>query len=634
MSDYDKIYGKDPLTDIRKTMNELKQQGMELLHQQRFPEVLAIAEKACEQDPNDPEAWLMRAVACSQSGQLNEAVQFCRRALDLVPSHTGAYLTLAGILQMQGKLDEAIIAYQDLLIQKPEIVEAMNNLGSLLRTVGRLDEAQDQLSRALLLRPGGPIILNNLGLVEKDRGNLPGAVDFYRQSLNQNPGYAEAHYNLANILQLQGNIQDAEAHYRKAIECKTDFALAYHGLGQLLGSQGRMDEALTALEHAQGLQPDFKDISASIAEIHEKQGDHDKAWQVLEPLLKEPAFSPGTALCFAKLAPRLERQHEAIDILKQQLLNPALPFTVTRDVHFAIGDLYDSTGEFEQAFEHYRQGNTDNAGEADFQANLGQIQLVREIFHKDSPSYSIRSSNTTEQPVFIVGLPRSGTTLVEQIVASHPQITGAGEVTYLGDILNSFPERFGPGKTYPSCMDELGEAKLDELAQEYLQKLSTHAPDATRITDKMPHNFLHLGFIDRLFPNARVIHCVRDPMDTCLSIYFHNFSTNHPYASSLENLGTYYKAYKDLMEHWKTSLRIPILEVGYEDLTSNLETVSRNLTDFCGVEWDENCLNFHQSGRIVTTPSYEQVRQPIYTKSVGRWKNYEKFLQPLKLALE
>ena len=188
--------------------------------------------------------------------------------------------------------------------------------------------------------------------------------------------------------------------------------------------------------------------------------------------------------------------------------------------------------------------------------------------------------------------------------------------------------------TYPACVDELGVSALDELAQEYLDRLSAHAPEgAARITDKMPHNFLHLGLIDSLFPNARMIHCVRNPLDTCLSVYFHNFSGNHPYTNDLRSLGEYYKAYTGLMAHWKNTLKIPLLDVAYEDLIENQESVSRNIIGFCGVDWDERCLRFNESERIVNTPSYDQVRQPIYTKSIGRWKNYEAFLRPLKSAL-
>jgi len=626
MPDYSKIYGEKPLTN--------KERAMDLLQQQNFAQALPFAASACEEDAGDVEAWLIHSVACSQTGRLAEAEQHCRQALSIAPEHTGAQFALAGILQGQGKLDETASLYQALLAQHPDAIEILNNLGSVLRSLGRLGEAQEHLNRAHTLRPNGPIILNNLGLVEKDRGNLAGAVEFYQQALSNKPDYGEACYNLANIQQLQGLVSEAESNYRKAIEYQSDLVMAYHALGQLLGSRGEMDEALTILERARETQPDFTDIAAAIAEIHEKKGDYRKASEILEPLLGNETVSPGTALCFARLAPRQNRQQEAIERLEQQLTNPALPPMVKKELHFALGDLQDSLGEFERAFGHYQQGNTAETGPDAIDNSLAQIQVIGQVFNTQSPSHDVRSDNTSEQPVFIVGMPRSGTTLVEQILASHPQITGAGELPYLGDLLNSFPGRFGPTKSYPTCIDELSAPELGTLARVYLEGLSSHGLHSARITDKMPHNFLHLGFIDRILPHARVIHCVRDPLDTCLSIYFHNFSTNHPYADSLEQLGVYYKAYRGLMEHWKKVLRIPVLDVAYEDLVADQETVSRKMIDFCGLDWDAQCLRFHESERVVTTPSYSQVRQPLYTRSVNRWKNYENFLLPLKTALE
>ena len=611
-----------------------KQKAIELLQQQNFAEALPHAERACEENPADAEAWLARGVACSQTGQMEEAEQHCRQALALAPGHTGTQFALVGILQHLGKLDEVVSIYQSLLVQSPDSVEILNNLGSALRAMGRLDEAGSYLGRARALRPNGPIILNNLGLIEKDRGNLAGAVEFYQQALNSKPDYGEAYYNLANIQQLQGLIDEAEANYRRAIDYQPDLVMAYHALGQLRGSRGDMDGALEILERARELQPGFADAAAAIAEIHEKKGDYAKAFEILTPLLETAPPPPGAALCFARLAPRDGRQQEAIDLLEQQLENPALPPGVKRDIQFALGDLKDSLGTFKEAFDHYRRANDVNMPRAAVEASMAQINVIKDVFSTESPSYDVRSDNTSEQAVFIVGMPRSGTTLVEQILASHPAVTGAGELDDMGRLLNSFPGRFGPTKSYPTCIDELSAPELGTLANVYLEGLSAHGPGSARITDKMPHNFLHLGFIDRILPGARVIHCVRDPLDTCLSIYFHNFTTNHPYASSLEDLGTYYKAYRELMDHWKNVLRIPVLEVAYEDLVANQEPVSRNMVEFCGLDWDERCLDFHTSERVVTTPSHNQVRQPLYDRSVGRWKNYEEFLAPLRAALE
>ena len=228
-------------------------------------------------------------------------------------------------------------------------------------------------------------------------------------------------------------------------------------------------------------------------------------------------------------------------------------------------------------------------------------------------------------------MPRSGTTLTEQILASHPLVHGAGELLRMDEIRISLHGL--TGENWPQCVNRLNRKTLDKLAQEHLDWLGRLASGKARVTDKMPHNFVLLGLIDLLFPEARVIHCQRDPMDNCLSMYFQGFNANHVYANNLEHLGAYYRQYERVMAHWRTVLRIPMMDMRYETMVAEPEQSARKLIEFCGLEWDDRCLRFYESGRAVSTPSYDQVRQPIYKKSVARWKRYEKYLEPLKRSL-
>ena len=237
------------------------------------------------------------------------------------------------------------------------------------------------------------------------------------------------------------------------------------------------------------------------------------------------------------------------------------------------------------------------------------------------------------RPVFIVGMPRSGTSLTEQILASHPEVFGAGELNDINESIAKLPAMIRNNNTYPGCIKDLNQEIADKLAQEYLTRLDSFSTEKKRITDKMPHNFVNLGLISLLFPEARIIHCLRDPRDTCLSLYFQDFGWIHPYATRLENLGNYYVQYKRLMKHWTSVLDTPILTIQYEDIISDQEHISRELVNFCGLDWHDDCLQFYASTRTVATASYDQVRQPIYKKSIGRWKNYEKHLDPLTMAL-
>jgi hypothetical protein len=212
-------------------------------------------------------------------------------------------------------------------------------------------------------------------------------------------------------------------------------------------------------------------------------------------------------------------------------------------------------------------------------------------------------------------------------------VYGAGELDDIYRIAQSLPREIQSTLPYPKCVDNLSKKNIDPIALRHLERLGKFSKNVARVTDKMPHNFLGLGLIELLFPQARVIHCMRDPLDTCLSIYFQQFNKHHPYANSLEHLGRYYNQYLRMMEHWKKTLRIPVMDVKYEEMVDDPEATSRALIDFCELEWDDRCLRFHESKRVVTTPSYDQVRRPIYKKSVARWKKYEKHLGPLKAAL-
>jgi hypothetical protein len=230
-------------------------------------------------------------------------------------------------------------------------------------------------------------------------------------------------------------------------------------------------------------------------------------------------------------------------------------------------------------------------------------------------------------------MPRSGTSLVEQILASHPQVFGAGELRNVGNLVSKMTPMLDAQQGFPRCTHKLTQHIANTLAQEYLGALDALSPDAVRVTDKMPHNFMYLGIINLLFPGARVIHCTRHPLDTCLSIYFQYFNASHAYAYDLEQIGTHYREYERLMAHWRQVLDIPMLEVSYEELVTSPEEMIPKLVEFCGLEWDPACLRFYEKKRFVNTASYDQVRQPLHPKSIGRWKHYEQSLGALKSVL-
>ncbi|HHH42543.1 MAG TPA: sulfotransferase family protein, partial [Gammaproteobacteria bacterium] len=341
---------------------------------------------------------------------------------------------------------------------------------------------------------------------------------------------------------------------------------------------------------------------------------------------------------YSALAKHGEDIYQAIELL-ERCLQRYRPAEAAHHIAllFELGSLYDRVGDYDTAFDTYRKANEARHQVLDmhFDADTHSAYVNAIISNCSRPLLSRHAhcGNSSTVPVFIVGVPRSGTTLVEQILSNHPQVHGAGELTAIKEIVDALPGISATTQPYPGCLDSITDQGLASAGSEYVAGLTALNGSVRRITDKMPANFMHLGLIQMLLPRARVIHCRRDPLDTCLSYYFHDFSSPHSYSYRLEDLAVYYQNYLRLMAHWRTVLDIQLLEVQYEDLVSNQESTSRELVEFCGLDWDDACLSFHENRRAVATTSYDQVRKPMYTSSVGRWKNYRAQLQPLISAL-
>lgn len=583
-------------------------------------------------------------------------------------------LNLAIQHHQAGRLSEAERAYRRILEASPDNVDALHMLGMLAYQSGNNDSAIALINKALHHSPASAEIHNNLGKVHESRGKPDEAIAASRRAIAINPDYDLAHYNLGNALNAQGKYEEAAASYQHALRIRPDYAEAYHGQATALDALGRQDEAVTCCQEALRIKPEFVDAHITLAaalislqrpeealkhcqraveikpddidaialltDITDQTGDIERAYQHLRPLLETinndiGADHVNVALAFSSISKHLGRQQEAISLMEQMLeRNPSLSVTSRRKLHFNLGKLYDATGEYDKAFAHFQQGNASKPVTSNSARHAAEVDSLIAVYSTDFMTRMPRASIRSDRPVFIVGMARSGTSLVEQILSSHPAVFGAGELPDIIQLPLSLHIILGTEQRYPQCSPLLTQDKLDTLAQHYLERLESLSSDATRVTDKMPGNFTHLGLIELLLPDARVIHCMRDPLDTCLSCYFQIFSRSHPYSYDLANLGAFYNGYRKIMQHWRQVLTIPMMEVQYEELVTNQEPVSRKLIEFCGLEWDERCLEFHKTKRFVGTASFDQVRQPIYKKSVGRWKNYERHIGLLKKVLE
>lgn len=617
--------------------------------QKRFDDAETSYREALRLNPGFAGAWHNLGVVLSKQGRDAEAEAAYRETLRLHPTNANAHNSLGHLLHKLGRLAEAEAAYREALRLMPNYDEARNNLGSVLLDLDHLDEAVECFERVLANRPDA-ISHCNLGNVRMRQKRLAEAVEHYRQAIALNPERAEFYNNLGHALRQQEEFAEAEPALREAIRLDPDFAEAYANLGLVLTAKGRalglekeggtlaFKEGLASFRRALALRPSYEVAVVGEANILGRQGEFEQAYARLAPFLEAGELSVGVALAFASLCRPLKRCDEAIALL-QRLIDEEGPHLEVDDritLNFTLGRLLDAAGKYDRAFDQYRQGN-DLARAIfpfDIQGHVQRTQAIMASFNKEFMARAPRAAQLSERPVFIVGMYRSGTTLVEQILASHPAVFGAGELDEMRSIaLEDLEAR--ASYPYPHCIETLTPDLCTALAQRYLDYIDGLAtPQIQRVTDKMPSNYLHVGLITLLFPKARIIHCVRDPMDTCLSNYFQNFGDRNPFTHDLAELGKYYSEYQRLMEHWRTVLDIPWLEVRYEDLVADQEGISRRLVEYCGLQWDEQCLRFYESQRLVSTASYDQVRQPLYNRSVGRWRHYEKHLGPLRQALE
>jgi hypothetical protein len=395
---------------------------------------------------------------------------------------------------------------------------------------------------------------------------------------------------------------------------------------------GRYDQAIEAFQRALALDPENPLATGGLSAALERSGQHERARDILRPLLDRGNRHPQLVGAFAAVARHTGEEMRAVELIEEAISGTSST-SARIDLHFAAGDLLDRMKHYDQAFRHYEQANAQCGYVYDPVIAERELERLISFFSAQAQARRPRASNRSELPVFIVGMPRSGTTLVEQILASHGEVRAGGELEVMPGIVSDLPKLTGDPAAYPECLGALTRRNIEQPARRYIAALAEIGMGASRVTDKLPHNFLSLGLIDLLLPSARVIHCVRDPVDTCLSNYFKRMSANHPYTANLEHLGHYYRVYQRLMAHWRSVLRIRMHEVRYEELVSDPETEIRRLLDFCGLPWDERCLSFHENRRSVATPSYDQVRRPMYNQSVQRWRHYEAHLGPLLKAL-
>lgn len=480
--------------------------------------------------------------------------------------------------------------------------------------------------------------LCNTGLALMARNRLTEAEQVLRRAMDAKPDHPLPHYGLGLVLKAQGRSAEAEASLQRAVQLKPDFAGGYYCLGFLWMEQGRTAEALSGFLRAIEIEPAYADARIKLGECHAELGSFADADACYRQVLQADPGNIDARFDLALLGKSRSADEDlaALLDLKQAVRDGRKKPAAGDEIKlgFALGRSYDQSGDAEQAFAHYLEGCSLKRATLgyDAQQTTARFADIMRLFDRDTIARLGGGGNPAALPIFILGMPRSGTTLVEQIIASHPEVRGAGELPDLMQVATG--KENGDASMFPGGLQALGPEMLAGMGDRYVASLQRRAPGAHRITDKMPANFLAVGLIHLMLPKAKIIHVMRDPMDTCLSCFTQLFGSGQEYSYDLAELGRYYVDYVRLMQHWRSVLpEGAFLDVRYEDIVSDQEAQSRRLIEYCGLEWDDACLDFQNSKRGVKTASMVQVRQPIYQSSVQRWRKYEKSLGPLLDAL-
>ncbi|MDP6872720.1 MAG: tetratricopeptide repeat protein [Alphaproteobacteria bacterium] len=585
-------------------------------------------------EPNNPQVLNLAGVAAFQLGQRKRAVDSLSKAIALAPDYGDAHYNYGNVLTQLGRLEDAAARFREAVRLEPGHGDAHFNLGTVLLDLGRPEDALESYRKLLALGADVPELHNSIGLVlselarwdeaaesfenairgrtdfvqahcalalaRMEQGRMEDAKTSFRAAITIDPAYARAHYNLGNLQRTAGQLEEAAACYERAIKADPAYVLAHNNLGLTLNELGRLAAAADSFRRAIAADRDYAPARINLANVSDSATD--------EANIRE----------MARLADK-----------------PDLAADDAIGLQFALGRAFGQQGADDQAFSHFLAGNRLKRETLNYDgaAMAEEFATTLAVFDEAFMARHGNGGNTSDLPIFILGMPRSGTSLVEQILASHGDVHGAGELHDVRRIAADLPQRIGSKLPYPACVRNAGDDIWAELGGEYLDAVSRLAPGMRRVCDKMPGNFLRLGLIHLMLPNATIIHCQRDAMDTCYSCFTLLFSEGQHFAYDLAELGDYYRHYDRLMRHWHQVLPNRILDLRYEDVVGDLEGSARRLVAHCGLDWDDRCLEFHSTERAVRTASMSQVRQPIYASSLGRWRRHEHHLGPLIDAL-
>jgi len=606
----------------------------------RLEEAIAAGRQAIALRPDYAEAHNNLGIAYYDRDDMDQAVACYREAIALKPSFAQAHSNLGNALRAQQQLEEAISAYDEAIKLEPRYAEAHNNRGTALRELKRLDEAEAAYRQSLALRPNNPETLGDLALALVDLERPEEALQALLRSTQINPAIAKTQVYLASVLLELERTDEARQAVQRALALAPTYPEAVVMMGRVEFDQGATEAAVEHYRQAIALNPELADAHNNLGNALKELGKLDEALASYEQAL---ALKPGNIGTYVNLVDSKKFKNADdphLVVMEEQLQTlDTMPTAEQYRLRFSLGKAYGDLDRFDESFEHLLEANALKRAELDYDEPLvlSVFDRIMSGFTPELVQTHAGAGDPSNVPIFVLGMPRSGTTLVEQILASHPQVFGAGELRDLSEVVGNVRTADNQEAPFPEFMSVLGPQELSGLGAAYVARLTARAPSgqaAGRITDKMPSNYYYVGLIHLILPNARIIHVRRTPAATCVSCFQRLFASELPYTYNLEELGRYYSKYAALMDHWRTVLPDDaMLEVDYETVVADIEGQARRLLDYCGLPWDDACLKFHETQRPVKTASATQVRQPIYTSALDRWRVYEPHLAPLFEAL-
>lgn len=639
---------------------------MALYQRGDMPEALARSLAMARRYPADAFIFNICGVVHARLGRLEEAVNCYDTALAIRADYAEVHNNKGNALGRLGRIEEAIAAYYSALRINPDYAEAHNSLGSVFHGQDRFAEAAEAYQKALQARPDYAEALNNLGNALRDLGKPDQALDSFAAALRINPDLVQAYNNMGDTLRFLCRPDEAIQSYGKAIRRMPNYAEAYNGLGATLNDIGLHRKAIANIKKAILLKPDFAEAHSNLGNVQSELGLHDEAMESykaalsLKPDSAEFHSKLGNALCeFGRYEEAIESYTKALQIrpdfaeahislsrlktyhpddpqfadMRKRLADPGLEERELMHLSFALGKVYEDLDDIEQAFKYLLQGNRLRKAlfPYDINSDRAQFEQIKSLFKaKKPPNTELQKpySQCPKKPIFIVGMPRSGTTLVEQILASHSEVFGAGELETLGRLLT--PVLY---EQTPKGTGQVKSGTLARMRDAYLMELAGLPTLAPFITDKMPQNFRWIGFLLTVLPGVKIVHIQREPAASCWSMFKLQFR-GHSYTNDLEDVAEYYNLYLDLIDFWRREYPDQIYDLSYETLTENQEQETRKLLLYCGLDWEDQCLEFHKTKRAVRTQSDRQVRRSMYRGSSDVWRRYEAYIQPMLKVLD